>query len=59
MPWAIFKIEFVDLKSRAPQKREIGPDYYIVTGDRVVLLGEENNEETAQKIAAMDKPPIF
>jgi hypothetical protein len=33
MPWgAIFKIEFTDLKSSAPQKREIRADYFIVTG---------------------------
>src|SRR5215813_14832746 len=40
MPWgAIFKIEFTDLKSRAPEKREIpGPRHYIVTDDRIVLL---------------------
>ena len=41
MPWgAIFKIEFVDLKSRAPQPRrnEPGPDYFIVTDERIVLL---------------------
>lgn len=41
MPWgAIFKIEFVDLKSRAPQPRrnEPGPHYFIVTDDRIVLL---------------------
>src|SRR6266853_6798377 len=40
MPWgAIFKIEFTDLKSRAPQKREIPPpQYFIVTDDRIVLL---------------------
>src|SRR5216110_2051653 len=44
MPWgAIFKIEFTDLKSRAPQKREIQPDYFIATDDRVVLLNEEDN----------------
>src|SRR5207245_9882759 len=37
MPWgAIFKIEFTDLKSRAPQKREIRPDYLIATNDDVV-----------------------
>jgi hypothetical protein len=60
MPWgAIFKIEFNDLKSKAPQKREIGPDYYITTDDRIILLNEENNEEAAKKIAAMDKPPTF
>ena len=41
MPWgAIFKIEFVDLKSRAPQPRrnQPGPDYFIVTDARIVLL---------------------
>ena len=44
MPWgAIFKIEFVDLKSRAEQKREMRPDYFIATADRIVLLNEENN----------------
>jgi hypothetical protein len=60
MPWgAIFMVEFVDLKSRAPEKREIRPDYYIVTNDRIVLLNEENNDEAAKKIAAMDKPPAF
>src|SRR5215831_4149747 len=57
---AIFRIEFTDLKSRAPEKREI-PDqrYYIVTDDRIVLLTEEDNAAAAKKIAAMDKPPEF
>jgi hypothetical protein len=60
MPWgAIFKIEFVDLKSRAPEKREIRPDYFIVTNDRIILLNEENNDEAAKKIAGMEKPPAF
>lgn len=60
MSWgAIFKIEYVDLKSKAPQKREIGPDYFIATDDRVVQLVEEKPEEVAKKIAAMDKPPPF
>src|SRR5947209_8556082 len=64
MSWgAIFKIEFVDLKSKAPQKREIGPAYYIGTNDRIVELLEQAQEETkeqaAKKIAAMDKPPVF
>jgi hypothetical protein len=30
-----------------------------VTNDRIVLLNEENNEEAAKKIAAMDKAPAF
>ena len=60
MSWgAIFKIEFVDLKSRAEQKREMRPDYFIATDDRIILLNEENNDEAAKKIAAMDKPPTF
>jgi hypothetical protein len=60
MSWgAIFKVEFVDLKSKTEQKRDIGPDYFIATDDRIILLNEENNEEAAKKIAAMDKPPAF
>src|SRR5437667_11307531 len=60
MPWgAIFKIEFTDLKSSAPQKREIRPDYFIVTDDRMVLLNEEDNDAAVKRISAMDKPPIF
>lgn len=60
MPWgAIFKIEFTDLKSRADKPREILPDYFIVTNDRIVLLNEENNDEAAKKISALDKPPEF
>src|SRR5580704_12031199 len=39
MPWgAIFKIEFVDAKSRAERKREIRPQYFIATDDRIFLL---------------------
>jgi hypothetical protein len=60
MPWgAIFKIEFTDLKSSAPQKREIRPDYFIATDDRVVLLNEEDNDAAVRKISALDKPPEF
>src|SRR5437899_1246149 len=60
MPWgAIFKIEFADLKSRAKQKRDIPPQYFIATDDRIVLLNEENNDAAAKKISAMAKPPDF
>jgi hypothetical protein len=60
MPWgAIFKIEFTDLESRAPQKREIRPDYFIVTDDRIVLLNEEDNNAAIKKISALAKPPEF
>ncbi len=60
MPWrAIFKIEFADLKSRAPKKREIRPDYFIVTDERVVLLNEEDNDAAVKKISALDKPLQF
>ncbi len=60
MSWgAIFKIEFVDLKSRAKERREIPPLYFIVTDERIVLLNEENNEAAVKKMSAMDKPPAF
>jgi hypothetical protein len=58
MPWgAVFKIEFTDLKSSVPQKREVRPDYFIVTDDRIVLLNEQDNEAAVKKISALDKPP--
>ena len=60
MPWGgIFKIEFADLESRAPQKREIRPDYFIVTDYRIVLLNEADNEAAIKKISGLDKPPEF
>jgi len=60
MPWgAIFKIEFTDLKSSAQKQREIRPDYFIVTDDRIVLLNEENNDVAAKKISTLDKSPQF
>jgi len=67
MDWgAIFKIEFTDVTSRArnpgrvrPKKREIRPDYFIVTDDRIVLLNEEDNDAAAKKISALNKPPEF
>ena len=60
MPWgAIFKIEFVDLRSRAKKRRKIPPDYFIVTDERMVLLNEENNDAAVKRISAMDKAPTF
>jgi hypothetical protein len=60
MPWgAVFKIEFVDLKSRAKQKREIRPQYFIATADRIIRLNEEDNDLAAKKISAMDEAPAF
>ena len=60
MPWgAIFRVEFTDLKSRSDKPREIRPDYFIVTDDRIVLLNEEDNDAAAKKISTLDKPPDF
>src|SRR5260370_11939095 len=60
MPWgAIFKVEFTDLKSRADKPREIRPDYFIVTDDRIALFNEEDNDAAAKKISTLDKPPEF
>jgi hypothetical protein len=54
---ALFKLEFADLKSRAENQREIRPDYFIVTDDRIVLLNEEDNDAAVKKISRLDKPP--
>jgi hypothetical protein len=60
MPWgAIFKIEFTDLKSRAPEKRAIEPCYFIVTDDQIVLLNEQDNDAAVRKISALEKPSAF
>ena len=67
MDWgAIFKIEFTDVTSRAKKpagvrskKREIRPEYFVVTDDRIVLLNEEDNDAAAKNISALDKPPEF
>ena len=67
MPWgAIFKIEFSDVTSRAgnragvrPKLREIRPDHFVVTDERIVLLNEEDNDAAVKKISALDKPPQF
>jgi hypothetical protein len=56
---AIFKIEFNDLKSRPPQPREIEPDYFVVTDERIALLNEEDNDAAVKKISAMEKAPEF
>ena len=60
MPWGtIFKIEFSDLKSRAEKPRDIRPDYFVVTDDRIYLLNEEDNDTAVKKISSLDKPPQF
>ena len=60
MSWgAVFKIEFTDLRSRAPEPRTISSDYFIVTDERIVLLNEENNEAAVKTVSGMDQPPAF
>jgi hypothetical protein len=60
MSWgAIFKIEFTDLKSAAAKHREIRPDYFVATADRIILLNEEDNDAAVRKTSALDKPPEF
>ena len=60
MQWGeIFRIVFTDLKSGAEQQREIRPEYFVVTPNRIVLLNEEDNDTAPRKISAMDKPPEF
>ena len=60
MKWgAIYKIEFADLKSRAPQPRKIEPEYFIVTDDQIVLLNEENMPDAIKRLSVAEKPPKF
>jgi len=60
MSWgAIFKVEFVDLKSRIKKHDVMRPDYFIATDDRIFLLNEEDNDAAAKKISVMEKPPEF
>src|SRR6267142_2463098 len=60
MPWgAIFQISFENLRSRAPEKREIPPIYFIVTDDQIALLNEEKMDEAVQHVSALEKPPDF
>lgn len=60
MQWgAIFEIEFTDIRSRAAKPREIRPDYFIVTDDRIVLLNEEDNDAAVRKISSLEKRPEF
>ena len=60
MPWgAIFKIEFANLQSSAPEPRKIEPEYFVATDDRIVLLNEENIPAAINRISALDKPPQF
>jgi len=60
MPWgAIYKIEFDDLKSHAPEPRKIEPEYFVVTDDQIVLLNEENLPDAIKRLSAAEKPPEF
>jgi hypothetical protein len=60
MPWgSIFKIEFLNLKSHAPQQRKIEPEYFIATDDRIVLLNDEDIPAAIKHISALEKPPEF
>jgi len=53
----IFKITFTDIASRAAQRRQILPEYFIVTDDHIYLLNEEDNGAAVKKLAAADKAP--
>ncbi|HEY2625954.1 MAG TPA: hypothetical protein VGI41_04290 [Candidatus Udaeobacter sp.] len=60
MAWgAIFKIEFIDLKSRALQSRKIEREYVVVTDSRIALLNEEDVDAAIKRFSALAKPPEF
>ena len=60
MSWGeIFKIEFADVKSRAPEPRKIEPEYFVATDERIFLLNEENIPAAIKRISALEKPLEF
>ena len=60
MPWGeIYKIAFTDIASRARNRRQISPDYFIATDDRIILLNEEKIDAAVKKLASLEKPPDF
>jgi hypothetical protein len=60
MSWGgIFKIEFANLKSSAPEPRKIEPEYFVATDERIFLVNEENIPAAIKRISASDKPPEF
>jgi len=59
-PWgAIFKVSFENIVSRAKNRREISPVYFVTTDDEIALLNEEKPEDVAKKLAADANPPKF
>src|SRR5579862_2458866 len=59
-PWGlIFKVSFENIASRAQNRREISPVYFVTTDEAIALLNEEKPEEAAKKLAADAKAPAF
>ena len=60
LPWgAVFRIDFQDVVSKAPQRRELPPLYFIATDTEIVLLNEQNPDEAIAKLTVLAKPPAF
>ena len=60
MSWgAVFEIRFEQIQSHARPPRELAPEYYVVTDERIHLLNEENNIEAAQRLEKLEAPPEF
>jgi len=55
----IFKVSFEKIGSRLTPKREIYPDYFIVTDNEIVIMGDEKPEEAAKQLAASPTAPPF
>jgi len=60
MSWGgIFKIEFANLKSSAPEPRKIEPEYFVATDERIFLVNEENIPAAIKRVSAAEKAPEF
>ena len=55
----IFRISFSDIASRATERRQISPEYFIATDDHIYLLNEKDNDAAVKQLARAETPPVF
>jgi hypothetical protein len=58
MDWgAVYKISVDSIVSKAPQPRQLPPQYFLVTDKEIVIINEEDNEKAVKKLADLSKQP--
>lgn len=56
---AVFRIEFVEIVSRAAQPRRIAPYYFLATDDEIAVLRDEDPDEAIARLKLMTKAPVL